>query len=73
MTLLIECEAVINSRSLIYLSEDLEEEGALTPSLLLTGRCTRCFPQELHHNLDNSWNQSALKRREKYRRELVKI
>lgn len=69
-TVLVEIEAIINSRPLTYVSEDIEE-GPLTPSQLLIGRRLTALPLGSHQELDLSSDRSGLLRREKHRLSLV--
>lgn len=71
-TVLVEIEAVINSRPLPYISEDAEEEGPLTPSQLLIGRRVTTLPFTPRQDLDHTSDRKGLLRREKHRLGLVK-
>ena len=43
-TILVEVEAVVNNRPLVYLTDDITAERALTPEHLLYGHNIRLYP-----------------------------
>lgn len=45
-TIFLELEATINDRTLTYVSSDLNELDAITPSQLLRGKRLKTFPNQ---------------------------
>lgn len=69
-TIIVEIEAVINERPITYVSSELNDPEALTPSMLLYGRSITILPHksatvETLQDPDYSTNHSALTQQSK--------